>query len=117
MEQNSREKEIANLVSKVIEDYDGGKNIDATDIFNKPDRNEIIDIVNNLFFVMYPGYFKDRTYKTYNLRNELAVMIEDIFYRLNKQVYVALDFCKLRGSMTEDLQHLYRKDPSDKRIC
>ena len=49
MEQNSREKEIANLVSKVIGDYDGGKNIDATDIFNKPDRNEIIDIVNNLF--------------------------------------------------------------------
>lgn len=101
MEQNSREKEIASLVSKVIEDYNGGKNIDATDIFNKPDRNEIIDIVNNLFFVMYPGYFKDRTYKTYNLKNELAVMIEDIFYRLNKQVYVALDFCKLRGSMSE----------------
>ena len=112
MEQNSREKEIANLVSKVIGDYDGGKNIDATDIFNKPDRNEIIDIVNNLFFVMYPGYFKDRTYKTYNLRNELAVMIEDIFYRLNKQVYVALDFCKLRGSMTEDA----RKEESY-RIC
>ncbi len=112
MEQNSREKEIANLVSKVIGDYDGGKNIDATDIFNKPDRNEIIDIVNNLFFVMYPGYFKDRTYKTYNLRNELAVMIEDIFYRLNKQVFVALDFCKLRGSMTEDA----RKEESY-RIC
>ena len=59
MEQNSREKEIANLVSKVIGDYDGGKNIDATDIFNKPDRNEIIDIVNNLFFVMYPGAFEN----------------------------------------------------------
>ncbi len=102
MEQNSREKEIAKLVSEVIKDYDGGKNIDATDTFNKPDRNEVIDIVNNLFFVMYPGYFKDRTYKTYNPKNEIAVMIEDIFYHLDKQVYLALDFCKLRGSMTED---------------
>lgn len=112
MEQNSREKEIAKLVSEVIKDYDGGKNIDATDTFNKPDRNEVIDIVNNLFFVMYPGYFKDRTYKTYNPKNEIAVMIEDIFYHLDKQVYLALDFCKLRGSMTED-----ERKAESYRIC
>lgn len=112
MEQNSREKEIAKLVSEVIKDYDGGKNIDATDTYNKPDRNEVIDIVNNLFFVMYPGYFKDRTYKTYNPKNEIAVMIEDIFYHLDKQVYLALDFCKLRGSMTED-----ERKAESYRIC
>ena len=112
MEQNSKEKEIAKLVSEVIKDYDGGKNIDATDTFNKPDRNEVIDIVNNLFFVMYPGYFKDRTYKTYNPKNEIAVMIEDIFYHLDKQVYLALDFCKLRGSMTED-----ERKAESYRIC
>ncbi len=102
MEQNMREKEIANLVSKVISDYDGGRNIDATDTYNKPDRNEVIDITNNLFFVIYPGYFKDRTYKTYNPKNEIAVMIEDIFYHLNRQVYLALGFGKSGGTMTED---------------
>ncbi|WP_034450276.1 serine O-acetyltransferase EpsC [Butyrivibrio sp. AE2032] len=112
MEQNSREKEIASLVSKVISDYDGGKNIDTTDIYNKPDRNEVIDIINNLFFVVYPGYFKDRTYKTYNPKNEIAVMIEDIFYHLNKQVFLALDFCKLRGSMSEA-----EREKESYRIC
>ena len=112
MEQNSREKEIASLVSKVISDYDGGKNIDTTDIYNKPDRNEVIDIINNLFFVVYPGYFKDRTYKTYNPKNEIAVMIEDIFYHLNKQVFLALDFCKLRGSMSEA-----EREEESYRIC
>ena len=112
MEQNSREKEIASLVSKVISDYDGDKNIDTTDIYNKPDRNEVIDIINNLFFVVYPGYFKDRTYKTYNPKNEIAVMIEDIFYHLNKQVFLALDFCKLRGSMSEA-----EREEESYRIC
>ena len=105
-------KEIGELVNKVLADYNGTKNIDATDTFNKPDRNEIIDITNNLFFVVFPGYFKDRTYKMYNPENEIAVMVEDIFYHLNKQVALALDFCKTRGSMPEE----QRKDESY-RIC
>ncbi len=108
MQQNVN-KEIGDLVKKVLADYDGGKNIDATDIFNKPDRNEVIDIVNNLFFVMYPGYFKDLTYRFYNPKNGIALMLEDIFYRLNKQVALAIDF---KGTMTEEK----RKEESY-RIC
>lgn len=108
MQQNVS-KEIGDLVRKVLADYDGGKNIDATDIFNKPDRNEVIDIVNNLFFVMYPGYFKDLTYRFYNPKNGIALMLEDIFYRLNKQVALAIDF---KGTMTEEK----RKEESY-RIC
>ena len=108
MQQNVS-KEIGDLVKRVLADYDGGRNIDATDIFNKPDRNEVIDIVNNLFFVMYPGYFKDITYKFYNPKNGIALMIEDIFYRLNKQVALAIDF---KGEMTEE----QRKEESF-RIC
>ena len=108
MQQNVN-KEIGDLVKKVLADYDGGKNIDATDIFNKPDRNEVIDIVNNLFFVMYPGYFKDLTYRFYNPKNGIALMLEDIFYRLNKQVALAIDF---KGTMTEE----QRKEESY-RIC
>ena len=90
----------------MIADYDG------TNLFNKPDRNEIINIVNNMFFVVFPGYFKDRSYKMYNPENGIAVMVEDIFYHLNKQVALALDFCKLRGSMSED----QRREESY-RIC
>lgn len=108
MQQNVS-KEIGDLVKRVLADYDGGRNIDATDIFNKPDRNEVIDIVNNLFFVMYPGYFKDTSYKFYNPKNGIALMIEDIFYRLNKQVALAIDF---KGEMTEE----QRKEESF-RIC
>ena len=107
--QKNVSKEIGDMVKKVLADYDGGKNIDATDIFNKPDRNEVIDIVDNLFFVMYPGYFKDITYKFYNPKNGIAIMLEDIIYRLNKQVALAIDF---KGLMTEEK----RKEESF-RIC
>ncbi len=112
MDQNNIREEIGGIVNKIIADYNGGKNIDAVDIFNKPDRNEVIDIVNNLFSVVYPGYFKDRSYKSYNPENGVAVITEDIFYRLNKQVSLALDFCKTRDQMCEE----ERKEESY-RVC
>ena len=81
--ENTNKEEIRELVGKVLSDYDGDKYIDTTDIFNKPDRNEVINIINNLFFVVYPGYFKDLAYKFYDPKNSIAVVLEDIFYNLN----------------------------------
>ena len=97
-----REDEIDGIVARVLSDFNGRKNIDAINIFNKPDKTEVRDIVHNLFRIIYPGYFRERTFKIYNPKNSFAVTIEDIFYHLNKQVYLALDFCKKRGTMTED---------------
>ena len=102
MEDIIREEEIDGIVQRVLADFRQGKNIDEVNIFNKPDKSEVREMVNNLFRIVYPGYFRDRSFKIYNPRNSFAVTIEDIFYHLNKQVNLALDFCKLRGTMTED---------------
>ncbi len=96
------EEEINGIVETVLSDYDQGKNIDAVNIYNNPDKEQVRDIVGNLFKIVFPGYFRQRTFKIYNPKNSLAVTVEDIFYHLNKQVILALDFCRLRGTMTED---------------
>ena len=46
----------------------------------------IIDIIEKLMKIVYPGYFRDRTYKSYNAGNHLATLIEDVMYRLHKQI-------------------------------
>ncbi|MBP5595406.1 MAG: serine acetyltransferase [Pseudobutyrivibrio sp.] len=96
------EAEIENIVDTVISDFNGDKTIDAVNIFNKPDKAEVTILVENLLRIIYPGYFRDRTYKIYNPNNSFAITIEDIFYHLNKQVTLALDFCKRRGTLTEE---------------
>ena len=101
MENIIKEQEIDEIVKNVLSDYHGGKNIDELNIFNKPDKAEVRELIRNLFRIIFPGYFRERTFKIYNLKNSIAVTIEDIFYHLNKQVMLALDFCKLRGTMTE----------------
>ena len=107
-----KEEEIERIVKNIVSDYAGEKNIDAINIFNKPDKSEVHELVDNLFQIVYPGYFRDRSYKIYNPEHSFAVIMEDIFYHLNKQVTLALDFCKKRGTMTEE----ERKEESY-RIC
>ena len=107
-----REEEIEQIVGTILGDFDGGKNIDKIDIYNKPDKSKVQELVKNLFRIIYPGYFRDRSYKIYNPRNSFAVIIEDIFYHLSKEVYLALDYCTKRGTMTDE----ERKQESY-RIC
>ena len=107
-----REDEIDSIVKTIIKDFDGRKSIDAENIFNKPDKAEVIELVNQLIRVIFPGYFRDKSYKIYNPKNSFAVNIEDAFYHLNKQVTLALDFCKKRGTMTEE-----EREIESYRVC
>ncbi len=102
--------EIRKLVQGIIADIDGTKNIDDIDFFHKPDKAEVREIIDNLFRIVYPGYFRDRSFKIYNPEHGFAVILEDVFYHLNKQVAQALDFCRLRGVMTgeERAREAYR---------
>ena len=97
-----KEEEIESIVGTILEDFNGGKNIDRIDIYNKPDKSKVHDLVKNLFRIIYPGYFRDRSYKIYNPKNSFAVIIEDIFYHLSKEVYLALDYCTKRGTMSDE---------------
>ncbi|MCR5507944.1 MAG: serine acetyltransferase [Lachnospiraceae bacterium] len=97
-----REEEIDLIVKNIFEDFEGKKHIDEVNIYNKPDKAEVHELIRNLFRIIFPGYFRDRSYKIYNPRNSFAVIIEDIFYHLSKQVYLALDYCRKRGTLTDD---------------
>ena len=106
------EDEIDKLVADIISDYEGRRNIDAMNIFNKPDKAEVIELVNNLIRIIYPGFYRDKSYKIYNPKNSFAVNIEDAFYHLKKQVALALDFCTKRGTLTEE-----EREIESYRIC
>ncbi len=102
MEEKKIEFGIDGIVQKILSDYDGEKNIDAFNIYNKPDKAEVQEILHKLIRIVYPGYFKERAYKIYNLKNSLAVAIEDLYYNLHKQVVLALDFSVQRDTMSEE---------------
>lgn len=89
---DSIEEKVQKLITLIQEDYDGGKDIDKIGVYDKPDKAVVIDIVQKLFQIVYPGYFMDKSYKVYSAKNSMAVLTEDVFYRLNKQIELALRF-------------------------
>ncbi len=106
------QEEVGRIVNNIFADYEGTKCIDEIDIYNKPDKSEVQELVNDLFQIIYPGYFRDKTYKIYNPKNSFAVIIEDAFYHLNKQVRLAIDNCECRGKWSDT-----EKNDESYRIC
>ncbi len=102
MTKDAMHREIDQIVQAIFDDYNGGKNIDAIKLFSNPDKDEVRELVEHFFRIIYPGYFRDLTYKIYNPKNSFAVTIEDVFYHLKKQIYRALDYSQSEDKMTDE---------------
>ena len=88
--ENIQQKDIDNIINTIMDDYSKGRDIDSMSVFHQPDMDVIKDIINKLLRVFYPGFYRERVYKYYNERNNLAVLIEDIMYNLQKQISIVL---------------------------
>ncbi len=81
---------IQQSICSIMADYNNGRPIDSLHAVCEPDKRTICNITDQLFRVVYPGFFKDRTYRFYEIRNSLTLAIEDIAYYLSRQISNAL---------------------------
>ncbi|MBQ1407434.1 MAG: serine acetyltransferase [Eubacterium sp.] len=83
--------EIADeVVDSIIADYGKGRDIDSMKAFEQPDQDAVIDIVRSLLIVLFPGYYRDSIYRTRNEVAKMNVVIEDVMYRLRKQIEIVM---------------------------
>ncbi len=87
--QTELKNEISNIVDLILSDYKKGRDIDQMDVFNQPDRDAVKDIVIKLLRIIYPGYSRDKTYRSYNDDNRISIVIEDVIYNMQKQIAIA----------------------------
>lgn len=98
------EKEINGLVGEILDDYKKARSIDNINIFDQADKEVVIDILNKLRQIIFPGYFKNKAYRIYTAKNNLTMLLEDVFYHLNKQVMIVLRYDeKWVNATTEEL--------------
>ena len=62
------------------------------DFLDQPDKDVIINIVNKMLKILYPGYYRDRTYRVYNAASQLSLQIEDVMYHLNREISKVLKY-------------------------
>ena len=85
------ENRIEQVVDSILEDYRCGRDIDRLELLRCPDRDVIIDIIEKLRRIIFPGYFRDKNYKYYNAKSNLSVLIEDVMFHLARQMRLVFE--------------------------
>ena len=81
---------IDSIVTSILDDYKEDRIINRTDITVQPDRDKVLEILDKRTKMSFPGYFREKNYKFYNLNSRLTVLTEDVIYNLKKQVAISL---------------------------
>lgn len=95
------DKRTEDVVNKILKSYEDKKEINGIDIANQPDKKAIIEIIGKLLKILYPGYYSDRIYRQYSLKNNMAATIEDVIFNLNKQIYNVCQYGHTYEDVTE----------------
>ena len=61
------------IVNEVLQDYEKERDIDKMDVRNQPDQQVVLDIVEKLLRIIFPGYYRDRIYRGSSLRTWCSI--------------------------------------------
>lgn len=86
------ESEVNKLIGDILSDYESGRDIDNIQTFDHPKKEVIIEIVEKLRNIIFPGFFKNGTYRIYTVRNNMTMLLEDVLYNLIKQISIVLRY-------------------------
>lgn len=95
------EGDINHLVDKIMTDYEQGRDIDVVKDFMHPDKDDIVKIIYQIRNIIFPGYYENKNYRIYTVRNNLSMLLEDVLYNLSKQISVVLKYLPEYENMEE----------------
>ena len=84
------EQKIESVVDSILGDYALSRDIDKIELRQHPDKEVITDIILKLLRIVYPGYYREKSFRMYNAKHHLSMLIEDVMYNLNRQIKLVL---------------------------
>ncbi len=81
---------IPALTDALLTDYRKGRAIDRIEPFSQPDREIIVELIGKLRRLLFPGYYRETSYRVYSMEHSLAVLMEDVAFHLGRQIAIAL---------------------------
>ena len=89
---NEMEKRLAALADGYLDVLAQEGHTEAELGFDRPDKDEVVAILEGLRRIILPEYYRGKTYKYYTMRNYITMLLEDVTFRLIRQTAVALRF-------------------------
>ena len=85
---NEIEEKINKLIKKLMCDYECGRTIDEVKTFDHPDE----EIIGSLRKILFPGYYRNKSYRVYTVRNNVSMLTEDVAFKLINQIRIVLRY-------------------------
>lgn len=86
------EENINELTKAILSDYKGDRTIDEIKTFDHPDNEIIVEIIESLRRIVFPGYFRNKSYRVYTVRNNISMILEDVIFKLIRQITIVLRY-------------------------
>ena len=86
------EDRVSALTRNIIGDVEESRTIDEVKLYDHPDEETIKEIVESLRKIIFPGYFRNKSYRVYTLRNTMGMLIEDVVFKLISQISIVLRY-------------------------
>ena len=80
------EQRIEQVVDSILSDYGQGRDIDRIELRQYPDKEVITGIIEKLLRIVYPGFYREKSFRMYNAKHHLSMLIEDVMYNLNREI-------------------------------
>ncbi len=101
------DKKLEQLVAEIVGTYQGDIGINFIDATNLPVRDKILEILDLLFEVLFPGYEGKRTVTKTNISFVVIDVLCHIYTELAGQIEKALKYqCRLENCATGDCRKL-----------
>ncbi|MBR5682259.1 MAG: serine acetyltransferase [Ruminococcus sp.] len=96
------EENINSLTKEILADYEDNRTIDEVKTFDHPDNEDIVEIIEALRRIVFPGYFRNRSYRVYTVRNNISMILEDVIFKLIRQISIVLRYDEKYVSLSEN---------------
>lgn len=97
------ENDVNSLIQRIASDYEQNRDIDIVETFMPPNKDDIIKIIDQLRSIIFPGFYKNKSYRIYTVRNNLSMLLEDVLYNLSKQISIVLRYLPDYGDKDEKI--------------
>ena len=84
------DQDMSELAEQLLTDYKQNRDIDTIRMSEIPDLKAIKEIIRELMMVLLPGYYREKSYRTYSVEKKILVILEDVMYMMTKQIEKAL---------------------------
>lgn len=79
-------QQLQQVTKAILADYRLDRDIDKMELFQKPDADVVVQLLEKLRRILFPGYFREKNYRMYHVEANLSLLTEDVLYNLSKQL-------------------------------